>query len=251
MGHYFYRHPDPLLVFHQDRRLLDAVIKGVFIEWIFGMRIKTRPPGGDLIPTQGIHMAGGTIKIFMDPPGMRRRNFGVAVLAIGLSLHITHPFLTRSMAVYAMDIIFIMHIRRHPRRDCVISPHIRLASPALHGARMTLAAAAESAATFGFGCFAEPVGLIPMGGKVTIETAGMAGIADSLFVLGLFLGERNIKVLTNFFGILTIKTGRCQNLLRREGGKRRAAVVRAVGIHPRFHGALTKIGGHQGGVELL
>ena len=134
MGHYFDRHPDPLLVFHQDRWLLDAVIKGVFIEWIFGIRKKSWTPDGDLVPPQGIYMAGGAIKIFMDTPGVRRRNFGVAILAISLPLHISHPFLTRRMAVYAMDIIFIMHIRRHSRRDCIISTYIRFASPALHGA---------------------------------------------------------------------------------------------------------------------
>ena len=66
---------------------------------------------------------------------------------------------------------------------------------------MAHAAAAESAATFGFGCFNEPVRLIRPGGKVTIETPGMAGIADPLFGLGLLSSERNIKVLTNSFGI--------------------------------------------------
>ena len=66
---------------------------------------------------------------------------------------------------------------------------------------MAHAAAAESAATFGFGCFTEPVRLIRLGCKVTIKAAGMAGVADPLFVLGLLMGKRNIKVLTNFFGI--------------------------------------------------
>ena len=116
---------------------------------------------------------------------------------------------------------------------------------------MAHAAAAESTATFRFGNLCEFMGLSLLGCKMAIQTSGMTRVADSLLVDRLLLRKWNIKVLTNSFRISIIKTGGLEYFLRRKVGKRRAAVVRAVRIHPGSHGPLAEIGAHQGGPKLF
>ena len=86
---------------------------------------------------------------------------------------------------------------------------------------------------------------------MTVQTAGMTGIADPLLVPRLLSGERNIKILKDSIRISIIKTGGLEYFRRRKIGKRRTAVVRAVRVHPGFHRSLTEIGAHLCGPKLL
>ena len=187
----------------------------------------------------------------MNTLGVCLFNGDVAILAIGFSLHISHPFIAGRMAVYAVDPIFIMHIGFHTGRNCVISPDIRLTPPALHGPGMTHATAAESTATFRFRNLGKFMGLPLLWRIMAVQATGMTCIANSLLILCLLVGERHIEILADPFCISVIKTGDNQNFRWGKIGKRRTAVVRTVRIHPCFHCALTEIGSHQSGTELL
>jgi hypothetical protein len=84
---------------------------------------------------------------------------------------------------------------------------------------MTHAAAAKSATAFGFRYFTELMRLIRLGGKVAVKASGMTSIANSLFILGLLVAERDIEILADPFCISVIETGGNQDFRRGKIGK--------------------------------
>jgi succinate-acetate transporter protein len=58
-------------------------------------------------------MTGCAIKVFVYALCMCILDLDMAVLAVSLTLHVTHAFLARGMTVDAMDILLVMDIRGH------------------------------------------------------------------------------------------------------------------------------------------
>jgi hypothetical protein len=149
-------------------------------------------------------MARGTIEVFMDAFCVGVFDLEVAILAIGLSLHITHAFFSGRMTVRAMDILLIMDIRSHAFGQGIRSTYISSSPATLHRAGVAHARAPSVAVAacrgWLIGYVMKP--LLRTWIIMAIQAPHMAYIAIFLFGYCLLFRKWDIDLLLNVFSIL-------------------------------------------------
>ena len=188
-------------------------------------------------------MAGLAGHVPVGAGGRGLLDLDMTVLARRLSVDMAHAARAGLVAVNALHLLNHVHVFRDPRRFGEIPAEITVSPSSLHGPGVADKGAPASSGAVGGGRHAAH-GVnapLPRGRVVAVEASRVADIACLLLRDRLLMGEREIDLFDDPFGVLEGEPVSLSPADRPGVRERRPSVIRAVNIVPNLHGALPEV----------